>query len=45
VGDKCCGGVWGTCRKGWVQIVHALALDTAGGKQKMNCENTEGAFR
>ncbi len=31
--------------KGWVQIVHALALDTAGGKQKMNCENTEGAFR
>lgn len=31
--------------KGWVQIVHTLALDTSGGKQKMNCVNTEGAFR
>jgi DNA-damage-inducible protein D len=31
--------------KGWVQIVHTLALETSGGKQKMNCVNTEGAFR
>jgi DNA-damage-inducible protein D len=31
--------------KGWVQIVHTLVVDTAGGKQKMNCVNTEGAFR
>ncbi len=31
--------------KGWVQIVHTLLIDTAGGKQKMNCTNTEGAFR
>jgi len=31
--------------KGWVQIVHTLALSTSGGKQKMNCVNTEGAFR
>jgi hypothetical protein len=31
--------------KGWVQIVHTLVLDTSGGKQKMNCVNTEGAFR
>jgi prophage antirepressor-like protein len=31
--------------KGWVQIVHTLVADTAGGKQKMNCVNTEGAFR
>ena len=31
--------------KGWVQIVHTLSVDTSGGKQKMNCVNTEGAFR
>ncbi len=31
--------------QGWVQIVHTLPVDTAGGKQKMNCANTEGAFR
>lgn len=31
--------------KGWVQIVHTLVVNTAGGKQKMNCVNTEGAFR
>ena len=31
--------------KGWVQIVHTLVVDTAGGMQKMNCVNTEGAFR
>ena len=31
--------------KGWVQIEHPLPIDTAGGKQKMNCANTEGIFR
>jgi len=31
--------------KGWVQIVHTLVVDTTGGMQKMNCVNTEGAFR
>ena len=31
--------------KGWVQIVHTLLIDTSGGKQKMNCANTEGVFR
>jgi prophage antirepressor-like protein len=31
--------------KGWVQIVHTLSIDTAGGKQKLNCANTEGIFR
>ncbi|MBI1968280.1 phage antirepressor protein [Candidatus Woesearchaeota archaeon] len=31
--------------KGWVQIVHTLPIDTAGGKQQMNGVNTEGAFR
>jgi len=31
--------------KGWVQIVHTLLIDTAGGKQKMICANTEGIFR
>ncbi|MFH0905950.1 MAG: Bro-N domain-containing protein [archaeon] len=30
---------------GWVQIVHTLLIDTTGGKQNMNCTNTEGAFR
>ncbi len=31
--------------KGWVQIEYPLLIDTAGGKQKMNCANTEGIFR
>ena len=31
--------------KGWVQIVHTLAIGTAGGKQRMICANTEGIFR
>ncbi|MBW2986832.1 Bro-N domain-containing protein, partial [Candidatus Woesearchaeota archaeon] len=31
--------------KGWVQIVHTLPVQTRGGKQAMNCVNTEGAFR
>jgi DNA-damage-inducible protein D len=31
--------------QGWVQIVHTLPIPTVGGKQSMNCVNTEGAFR
>jgi len=31
--------------KGWVQIVHTLGIETLGGKQKINCANTEGIFR
>jgi DNA-damage-inducible protein D len=31
--------------KGWVQIVRTLEFKTSGGKQKMNCANTEGVFR
>ena len=31
--------------KGWGQIEHPLLIDTAGGKQKMSCANTEGIFR
>ena len=31
--------------KGWVQIVHTLTIDTVGGRQRMNCANTEGIFR
>lgn len=31
--------------KGWVQIVHILPVETPGGKQQMNCANTEGIFR
>ena len=31
--------------EGWVQIVHTLLIETLGGKQKMNCANTEGIFR
>jgi DNA-damage-inducible protein D len=31
--------------KGWVQFVHPLSIDTPGGKQKLNCANTEGLFR
>jgi DNA-damage-inducible protein D len=32
-------------QKGWVQIVHTLPIETAGGVQKMSCGNTEGIFR
>ncbi|MDX9746512.1 MAG: Bro-N domain-containing protein [Syntrophales bacterium] len=31
--------------KGWGQFVTPLWLDTEGGKQKVNCANTEGIFR
>jgi prophage antirepressor-like protein len=31
--------------KGWGQIATPLSIDTAGGKQKINCANTEGIFR
>jgi len=31
--------------KGWVQIVHTLSIETAGGTQRMLCANTEGIFR
>jgi len=31
--------------KGWGQIVTPLSLDTPGGKQRLNCANTEGIFR
>ncbi|MDP2918220.1 MAG: Bro-N domain-containing protein [bacterium] len=31
--------------KGYGQFVHALEVPTKGGKQKMNCANTEGIFR
>lgn len=31
--------------KGWVQIVHTLAIETPGGMQRMLCSNTEGLFR
>jgi hypothetical protein len=31
--------------KGWGQIVTPLWLETEGGKQKVNCANTEGVFR
>lgn len=30
--------------KGWVQIVSPLSVETCGGKQKLNCSNTEGYF-
>jgi len=32
-------------KKGWVQIVRTLLIETSGGKQKMICANTEGIFR
>lgn len=32
-------------KKGWVQIVLTLSINTNGGKQKINCANTEGIFR
>ena len=31
--------------QGWGQIVTPLSIDTAGGKQKVNCANLEGIFR
>ncbi len=31
--------------KGWVHFVHTLEVPTEGGKQSMNCANTEGIFR
>lgn len=31
--------------KGWGQIATPLAIETAGGVQKLNCANTEGIFR
>ena len=31
--------------KGWVQIVPTLVVQTAGGKQRMNCANVKGLFR
>ncbi len=31
--------------KGWVQFVHTLPMPTKGGKQGVNCANTEGVFR
>lgn len=31
--------------KGYGQFVHTLHIETSGGKQKMNCANTEGIFR
>jgi DNA-damage-inducible protein D len=31
--------------KGYGQIVHPLKIDTVGGKQNINCANTEGLFR
>ena len=31
--------------KGWGQIATPLSIDTSGGKQKVNCANTEGIFR
>lgn len=32
-------------KKGWVQIVHTLSIETEGGNQKILCSNTEGVFR
>jgi hypothetical protein len=31
--------------KGWGQIATPLEIETKGGKQKLNCANTEGVFR
>jgi len=31
--------------KGWVQFVHTLTVETAGGKQRMNCADIKGVFR
>lgn len=31
--------------KGWGQFVTPLSVETEGGKQQVNCANTEGIFR
>lgn len=31
--------------KGYGQIVHTLPIETVGGKQQMNCANTEGILQ
>ncbi len=31
--------------KGWGQFVHPLSVDTAGGKQKLNCAHAKGLLR
>lgn len=31
--------------QGWVQIVHTLKMETNGGRQKINCADTEGILR
>ncbi|CAM4451521.1 MAG: hypothetical protein LEGION0403_FIIPPAGN_02302 [Legionella sp.] len=31
--------------KGWGQIATPLSVETIGGKQRLNCANTEGLFR
>lgn len=31
--------------KGWGQIVTPLSIQTSGGRQQLNCANTEGVFR
>lgn len=31
--------------QGWVQIVYTLRMDTNGGKQRINCADTEGILR
>jgi len=35
----------GELAKGWGQIVTPLLVETSGGKQKLNCANTEDIFR
>ena len=35
----------GELAQGWGQIVTPLWLETGGGRQKVNCANTEGIFR
>lgn len=31
--------------QGWVQIVHTIKMQTKGGKQKINCADTQGILR
>lgn len=31
--------------KGWGQIITPLSVETAGGRQKLNCANTQEIFR
>jgi len=35
----------GELAKGWGQLATPLSLETAGGRQKVNCADTEGIFR